>query len=453
MSIRWRITLLATASALLVILVAGFAIVRVHERLLIRNLDETLEQKAVENLAALETGPDPVISLQPPGDEDSLAQLVTNGRVVAMEPETVGPEDRTVDTALGEPPPPGRRWVIRQVSGLVPGEGDYRVLSAGAGEDSTLHLALPLDDTRDSAMALRGALAVAAPLTALALGALIWWFVGRTLSPVEAIRAEVGTIGGADLHRRVPEPATDDEVGRLARTMNAMLDRLEASAQQQRRFVDDASHELRSPLTRMRTELEVDLADPNAADLSATHRSALEEVVGLQRLVDDLLHLARRDSGAPDSAADPRAVDLDDLVLRAAHQTRELKTVRVDTTAVGAAQVVGDPAQLGRMVTNLTENAVRHARSAISFELREVDGSALLAVSDDGPGVPATDRERIFERFARLDTARGSGTGGAGLGLAIVQEVVTEHGGRVWVEDHRDGGARFVVDFGGAEAP
>lgn len=105
------------------------------------------------------------------------------------------------------------------------------------------------------------------------------------------------------------------------------------------------------------------------------------------------------------------------------------------------------------MVTNLTENAVRYARPAIAFELREVDGSALLAVADDGPGVPATDRERIFERFTRLDTARGSGTGGAGLGLAIVQEVVTEHGGRVWVEDHPGGGARFVVDFGGAEAP
>ena len=139
-------------------------------------------------------------------------------------------------------------------------------------------------------------------MTAAALGVLTWVLVGRTLRPVERIRAEVAEIGGSDLHRRVPVPAADDEVGRLATTMNDMLARVEEGQQRQRRFVADASHELRGPLTRMRTELEVDLEHPATADAEATHRSVLEEVVGLQQLVDDLLMLARSDGGIGDVA-------------------------------------------------------------------------------------------------------------------------------------------------------
>jgi signal transduction histidine kinase len=445
-SIRWRITALASGAMLVVLLLAGFGILRAHERALVNALDERLDQSR----AAYERDGE----LVPPGDEDSLAQLVRAGRVVEIQPASaadVHPE--LLDTPIAEGPPAGDDQAIQDIAVVLPGEGEYRVLSAGVGTDEVLHLAANLDDVHDSASALRRALALSVPLVVLALGAVIWWFVGRTLQPVEAIRAQVGVIGGGDLHRRVPVPAADDEVGRLARTMNDMLERLERAAEQQRRFVADASHELRSPLARMRAELEVDLAHPEGADLQATHQSALEEVVGLQHLVDDLLDLARHEGvGTPAAPREP--VDLDDLVQRAARRVRASGRVRLDTSGVGAAQVQGDPGQLGRLVTNLLDNAVRHAASTVAISLRQDDdATAELVVADDGPGIADADRTRVFEPFTRLDEARTAGTGGAGLGLTIVRDIALAHGGTVTVEDHPGGGARFVVNLPAAGAP
>jgi signal transduction histidine kinase len=261
---------------------------------------------------------------------------------------------------------------------------------------------------------------------------------------MEAIRVQVAAIGPDALDQRVPVPVSGDEVTRLARTMNGMLDRLERSADQQRRLVADASHELRSPLARMRAELEVDLAHPDGADLVATHHSALDEVVGLQHLVDDLLDVARPERA--DGGAGPlEPVDLDDVVLRAARRVRAAGRVSLDTIGVGAAQVVGDASRLDRMVANLLDNAVRHATTAVSVGLRDDGAIALLVVDDDGPGVPPADRLRAFEAFTRLDEARTPGTGGAGLGLAIVREIAVAHGGSVVIDDRPGGGARVVV--------
>jgi signal transduction histidine kinase len=286
-------------------------------------------------------------------------------------------------------------------------------------------------------------LAVVVPILLIVLGALIWYLVGRTLRPIEAIRAEVADIGATDLHRRVPEPPGDDEVARLARTMNEMLDRVEAANERQQRFVADASHELRSPLTRMRSELEVDLAHPERADLMATHRSVLDETTHLQHLVDDLLHLARSDERVPVGGREP--VDLDDIVLSEAQRVRTETAGKVDVTRVSAAQVRGDPQQLARAVRNLTDNAARHARSMITFTLAEREQTAVLTVADDGPGIPADQTERIFERFTRLNDARTSGSAGAGLGLAITRDVVQRHGGTVGVDAEYERGTRFRV--------
>jgi signal transduction histidine kinase len=260
---------------------------------------------------------------------------------------------------------------------------------------------------------------------------------------VEAIRAEVAAISGSELDRRVPIPPGEDEITSLAATMNEMLDRLERAAERQQRFVADASHELRSPLTRIRSELEVDLADPAGADLEATHRSVLEEAAALELLVDDLLHLARSDAGHQHLQL--AAVDLDDLVLREASRLRTETPLTVDTSAVSAAQVQGDRAQLGRVIRNLGDNAARHARSAISVTLGERDGEAVLTISDDGPGIAPTEAPRIFERFTRTDEARSRGVGGTGLGLAIVKDIVERHHGRVTLEDGGGTGACFVV--------
>jgi signal transduction histidine kinase len=274
------------------------------------------------------------------------------------------------------------------------------------------------------------------------LAGLIWWLVGRVLRPVEAIRAEVDRISASRLDRRVPVPPTTDEVARLAATMNAMLDRLAGSSERQRRFVADAAHELRSPLARLRTELEVDTAHPSSADLATTHAAVLAQTVVLQRLVDDLLLLARGDAGA--LAVQARPVDLDDVVERAAEGRRGIRAI--DTRAVRPAQVGGDEAQLARAVGNLLDNAVRHARTDVTVSL-EVDaqGAVALTVADDGPGIPSEASDAVFERFARLDDARSADDGGAGLGLAIARDIARRHGGDLTLLDGGPLGARFLL--------
>ena len=290
-----------------------------------------------------------------------------------------------------------------------------------------------LDDVDEAIAELVASLAWIIPLATVALAALVWFVVGRTLRPVERIRAEVAEIGLGELDHRVPEPPGDDEIARLAVTMNEMLARLEASARRQQQFVADAAHELRTPLTRMRTELEVD----------AARASQLDEIVALQRMIDDLLLLARGDAGGARRA---ERVDLDDLVL---DELRALPAPppTVDRRGVSAAQVIGDRDELRRVVRNLLDNARRHATASVTVELAEGDGRATLAVTDDGPGIPTDRRAEVFERFSRLDAARSAGGGRAGLGLAIVHDIVARHGGTVTVDDGPAGGARFVVDL------
>ncbi len=192
----------------------------------------------------------------------------------------------------------------------------------------------------------------------------------------------------------------------------------------------------------MRAELEVDLAHPRGSDPSATHRSVLDEAIGMEHLVDDLLELARSDTGRIGRAD---SVDLDDIVLTEAGRLRAAGRRAVVTTGVRAVQVVGDARQLARAVRNLADNAERHALGTVSFASAEADGQAILTVSDDGPGVPLDQRRRIFERFARLDEARTATSGGTGLGLAITLAIAEAHGGTARVESAESGGARFVM--------
>jgi signal transduction histidine kinase len=224
--------------------------------------------------------------------------------------------------------------------------------------------------------------------------------------------------------------------------MNRMLDRLERAHVRERRFVADASHELRSPIAAIRQHAEVALAHPELADglPSVAHAESLR----MQSLVDDLLLLAQADEDRAELRRRP--VDVDDLVLAEAHRLREAGTTDVDTRGVSAARVHGDPAALRRVLRNLVDNAVRHARRRVGLSLGERDGWAVLHVDDDGPGVPVADRSRVFERFVRLDDARPNTDGGTGgLGLAIVAEVVAAHGGAVELGDAPSGGARVTV--------
>jgi signal transduction histidine kinase len=278
----------------------------------------------------------------------------------------------------------------------------------------------------------RTTLTAGVPAVALLIGVIAWFAVSRSLRPVEAIRAEVAEIGAHDLGRRVPAPGSADEIARLAATMNSMLARLDEAVARQSRFTTDASHELRTPLASMRTQLEVLLAHPDRLDWRAACENALLDVTRLQDLVADLVLLGKLDHAAPDRL---EPVALSDVV-DAAVAGRDVH-VEVSGTPV----VRGHRSRLERLVRNLVDNAEWHAASRVTVEVSVVDGQAVLAVTDDGPGIPEADRERVFDRFVRLDDGRARDEGGAGLGLAIVADIARAHGGTAVVE----GGSRFVV--------
>ncbi|GAA2113991.1 HAMP domain-containing sensor histidine kinase [Streptomyces synnematoformans] len=322
--------------------------------------------------------------------------------------------------------------------------GDYRFagLKTTSPRDRTYTVwaGVPLDTEQNAVDTVgRAMLAGLVPLLAVVAG-VTWLVTRRALRPVEGIRGEMAAItASTDLSRRVPEPATRDEVARLARTTNETLTALEESVERQRRFVADASHELRSPIASLRTQLEVAAAHPELLDLDG----AVADTVRLQGLAADLLLLARLDAGE-EPVGKPVALG---ALVREDVARREGAEGRVAVVAgeVADATVAGSRSQLERVLGNLLDNAVRHAAGRVDVGVRREGPWAVLEVADDGAGVPAADRERIFERFVRLDDARSRDDGGAGLGLAIVRNVVVRHGGTIGVAEAPGGGALFTV--------
>jgi signal transduction histidine kinase len=311
--------------------------------------------------------------------------------------------------------------------------------------------ASPLDTVRRSVDAVQGGLLVSFPLLVGAVGLLAWFLSGRALRPVELIRAEVEEISGSTLDRRVPVPGTGDEVARLANTMNAMLDRLQDASTRQQRFVADASHELRSPVAAIRTELEVAQRTARPDEWPAVAERLLAEEARLEAVITDLLLLASLDEGA---ASEHVVVDVSELATEEARRRApERAAVAIEVDAPEPALVHASRTQLRRAVVNLLDNAGRHARATVRLSVHERDGRIRLLVDDDGPGIPEADRERVFERFTRLDDHRarngasGGPSGGAGLGLSLVQRIAVLHGGTAAIDTAPLGGARVVVDL------
>ncbi|MCT2543054.1 amino acid adenylation domain-containing protein [Streptomyces atratus] len=226
------------------------------------------------------------------------------------------------------------------------------------------------------------------------------------------------------------------DLGRPATTFNDLLGRLDAATRRQRRFIADAAHELRSPLSTLHTRLEVADQHPESAHWQTLAPELLRETERLNRLVDDLLRLARLDA---QPRLRTRSVDLDEIVFAEVREARDRTGLVIDQHAAGAARVSGDEDALARVVRNLLDNAPRHAATRIDVSLRTLHGTARLVVADDGPGIPGADRERVFDRFTRLDDARARDTGGSGLGLAIVRDIVVAHHGSTHIEDNRPG--------------
>ena len=315
------------------------------------------------------------------------------------------------------------------------------VVSEDIERDQTLVLAVSMEDDAETLATVATLLAIALPLLLLLVAVTTWSVVGRALRPVELIREEVDGITAERLHQRVPVPETADEIAALATTMNGMLDRLDAAATAQRRFVSDASHELRSPLATIRQHAELAQAHPDVTSIGELAEVVSEEGLRLQGIVESLLLLARLDEGA---STHDEAVDLDDIALGEVRRLRAAG-IDVDGSGIHAARVHGDPRLLGQLVRNLADNAVRHSRGRVAIGVTPSDGYVFVTIEDDGTGVPAEERERIFERFVRLDEARSRDAGGSGLGLAIARGIAASGHGTLTVDDSRWGGARFVL--------
>ncbi|MEU5260935.1 HAMP domain-containing sensor histidine kinase [Amycolatopsis sp. NPDC021455] len=428
-TVRVRLTVLAVLVVGLGLLAGGAVVVTLVRQNLTANAENAAEQRARDTaaeVAAAGTGRVPLGT--------ALVQVVDRGgRVVAA------------GTALaGRGPllpgwPDGSGPVIVENPGIEE-DHDYTVAGVAATGSLAVYAASSLDPAAEAVDATTSALAVSSPVLLAGIAALAWLLVGRALRPVEAIRHEVAGIGAGELSRRVPEPATADEVGLLARTMNAMLGRLQSSAERQSRFVADAAHELRSPVAGMLARLEVGLAHPDRTDWPRLARDNHQEAARLAAVTDELLALSKLDSSM--SATGP--VDLDELVLAETESLSARGKVRVELSPFTPARVPGRAGELRRLIRNLLDNAERHATSRVVVGLSTEDGHAELVVTDDGAGIPAADRERVFARFSRLDTARTRDDGGAGLGLAIVREVAAGHGGSAWVADS-PGGAEVHV--------
>ncbi len=319
---------------------------------------------------------------------------------------------------------------------------------AGASRDAAKHYRLTLYrfvlpwDTLRAVTAFDEMLQVFIPLAVVVTALVAWFAAGRALRPVEAIRRELAEVTVHQYDRRVPVPLTRDEIARLARTTNTTLDRLQRAHDQQERFVADASHELRSPLANVRAGLEVALAHPDRADWPSVARRSLVDVQRLQRITADLLQLAVDPAEAPRPS---EVVDLADVVReQVAERALVLGGPVIRSVVDGPGPVSGDPLQLERLLRNLLDNAVRHAATSVTVHIGWSAGDVVLEVLDDGRGIPAEERERVFDRFTRLDDARTRDAGGSGLGLTLARDIAARHGGTLRVEDSETG-ARLVA--------
>ncbi|MEU9409889.1 HAMP domain-containing sensor histidine kinase [Streptomyces sp. NPDC048281] len=328
-----------------------------------------------------------------------------------------------------------------------------KVAALGVAADARLRVyVVVLPHTAEEIAGTTDRLLLRAALVSLVLIAAAAYFTVRiALRPVEAIRVLTASVTANDPRERVTVPVTGHEITALATTINTTLQRLDNAAAQQRRFVADAAHELRSPLTTLLTSLEVALAYPERTDWPAAATTAARQTRRLHALAEDLLLLARLDTRSP--TATPETVDLTALASRLTEQyplTEGPLTLTCDSSAPAHAH--GNPDEYERLLRNLVDNAARHAAHRIQITVRNEDEWVVLTVHDDGPGVPAEDAERIFERFVRLDDARSRDHGGTGLGLAIARDLAHRHRGTLTLTP-RTLGACFRLRLPRAPAP
>jgi signal transduction histidine kinase len=432
LSLRARLLALGVTGVALALALGSLVLYAVLTFTVNRTVDDgaLASARAVAAMVSENTVPNPL-----PVSGSQVVQVVSgSGAVVSASVSA----DRL--TPLLRPPELARALAGERIS--IPGarvglSGTMRAIAMQAGPPSasrSIIVAVPVNDVEQSQRVLRITLLFAYTPLVVIMALIAWRVIGSTLRPVETLRSGAARISGSDQDERLAVPESADEIRALALTLNDMLDRLAASRGRQRAFVADAAHELRSPLTSMRTQLEVAQHLGEGGELAA---DLLADVARLSTLVEDLLLLARAGS---DSKHVPVRESLDVRALLVATADR-YAGARVPVSVAGGPAVYANANsdELRRVLANLVDNAVRHASSKVVLQVRAEGGAAVLTVVDDGPGIPADERDRVFERFARLDDARDRDAGGTGLGLAIVRELLRRSDGSISLQDNPSG--------------
>lgn len=437
-SIATRSAGIAAVVVLVALTVAGTGLAALLYRQLLAGLDDAAVGRLRDIAVSLQTEPAADLDAAEIATDQRIAvvQVIdASGRVVVasdsapdapvVDPGSVGAELRSGVE------PPGTDDL--RVSGQrVPGRGGQYIVIVAAGTEA-------VESTVRAAVIL---LAVAAPIVTTVSASAGYFLVRRSMRSVEAIRARVADISASDLTGRVPVPDGRDEIAALAVTMNEMLARIEAGHNAQRQFIGDASHELRSPITTIISALEVAAAHPHLLNAELADGMLMPEAQRMRTLIEDLLLLAHADERGITLRRND--VDLDDLVDSEVVRLRRMTPLTVHPELIPT-RVIGDEDRLARMLRNVVDNAARHARRRVEITLRHTGPMAVVTVADDGPGIPEPDRDRVFDRFVRLDADRSRRAGGSGLGLAIVAEIVAAHGGSVSIDDRPGGGASVTI--------
>jgi len=441
-SLRARLTLATSAGLAVALALAAVLLVNALRASLIRGLDLSARQGAVEVAALINQNRLPSPVPVAPGTL-TVQVLDASGRITNVSPGA----DRLVPMLPpAQAEAAARTGQARTLAGPPLGLPSLiRVVAVGAAGRHVVIAAVSYAEVRDSLATLVKVLAIGTPLLFALLALATWLLTGYTLRPIAELRRGAAEVTETGVPRDLPVPPARDEVRSLAVTLNDMLSRLAEAQQRQRDLVSDTAHELRSPIASIRAQLEVALDHPDGLDWAETARDVHADTLRLARLAEDLLLLARLDG----QHLRRKPIDLAAVCEWAAARYATAR-VPVRADAAGACVVAGDQDALARLLVNLLDNAVRHAASQVCVSVRADGGWAVLTVTDDGPGIPPEDAERVFGRFARLDDARArvgedsAGEEGAGLGLAIVRSTAEAHGGSVSLSDARPG-LRAVV--------
>ncbi|WP_461162882.1 sensor histidine kinase [Arthrobacter sp. R4-81] len=452
---RWGVRKRATATAVAVVagalLLGGLILLLLLQKSLISST-ETLTQLQAEDVIAHIVEQDlneAVAYVRSAGRPGYYIQILNpDGSVLASSASA------TAATPLTTLRPEAKQTLFERVSGVDSLlDDELFVVVTGVEEDDkvfTVAVAASVQVQSETLATVAWFILGAAPLLVAGVGVGVWVLVGRSLRQVERIRGQVAGIDSLRLGERVEVPPTSDEIQALALTMNMMLDRLQASDREQRRFISDAGHELRSPLATLSAAVEIAAADSSGATWNEMKEVLAGETARMRYLVEDLLTLAKtNDGGLRLERAD---VDLDDVLDEEVRRLRSTSKHKIEAR-LEPARVTGDVRRLGQVVRNVLDNAERHALSRIRIELRNSGDRVLLTIDNDGPPVPVSDRERIFERFVRLDESRSRESGGSGLGLAIAAAILSAHGGQILSTEAPGHICRFELDLPRQEEP